>query len=152
MLQKRLAAEVLNCGIGRVHLDPDKLEDIKKAITRFDVRRLIAQGVISKVQEQGVSRARAKKFDIQRGKGRHSGHGSRKGKVSARQNPKDKWVAGVRAQRSFLKDLRVKGLVSHESFKELYRKVKGGFFRSTKHIKIYMNEQDMFVKEKHGNK
>ena len=142
-LQKRLASRLLNCGPGRVRFDTTQLEEIKKAITRFDIQRLINKGLIAKVQEQGVSRARAKHRAEQRKKGRQSGHGSRKGKSTARRNPKTVWVQAVRAQRELIKALRAGGHVDNEGFKELYAKVKGGFFRSTKHIKIYTKEQDM---------
>ncbi|RJQ20779.1 50S ribosomal protein L19e [Candidatus Woesearchaeota archaeon] len=156
-LQKRLAGQILGCSPKRVHFNPDRLEDIRKAITAFDIRRLIRQGVVSKVQAQGVSRVRAKARQAQKRKGRHYGSGSRKGKVTARQNPKSKWVSGVRAQREFIKDVRDKEMIGQKTFADLYRKVKGGFFRSVKHIKIYMNEQRLFKEtagavRKDGNK
>ena len=38
--QKRLAADLLKCGIHRVKLDPEKLEEISEAITREEIRQL----------------------------------------------------------------------------------------------------------------
>jgi len=151
-LQKRLAAEVLNCSKKRVHFDPEKLQQIREAITKFDIGNLIKKGVITRVQKQGVSRSRAKKLQIQRRKGRRTGHGSRKGRASARLKPKMVWIERARAQRGLAKRLRANGLITNESFRILYSKIKGGFFRSTHHIKIYIEEQDMVVKGKHGNK
>lgn len=142
-LQKRLASEVLNCGLGRVRFDPSQLEEIKKAITRFDIQRLINKGLIYKIQSQGVSRSRAKQTAGQKRKGRQKGHGSRKGRSTARQNPKTRWVRAVRAQRELLRSLREGGWIDNAGFKELYAKVKGGFFRSVNHIKIYIKEQDL---------
>lgn len=151
-LQKRLAAEVLNCSPKRVHFDPEKLQQIREAITKFDIGNLVKKGTITRVQKQGISRSRAKKLQIQRRKGRRTGHGSRKGPASARLKPKTVWIARVRAQRDLAKRLRSKDLITNESFRILYSKIKGGFFRSTHHIKIYIEEQDMVKKVKHGNK
>ncbi len=142
-LQKRLASIVMNCGPGRIRFDPSKLTEIKEAITKFDIKRLINKGLIYKVQSQGVSRARAKKADIQKRKGRQSGQGSRKGKVTARHNPKTQWIANIRSQRELIKKLRDNKIVDQEGYRTLYRKAKGGFFRSTNHIKIYIKEQEM---------
>ncbi len=146
-LQKRLAAQVLGCGPKRIRFDPAKLSEIKEAITTFDVTRLINKGTIYKVQAKGISTARSKKNKAQKRKGRQAGHGSRKGKSSARLNPKTKWIMGVRAQRQLLKTLRDKKLIDAKAFKTLYLKVKGGFFRSTKHIKLYAQEQDMIKRK-----
>ena len=42
-VQKRLAAQILKCGRNRVRFDPDRLEDIKEAITKTDIRSLIGE-------------------------------------------------------------------------------------------------------------
>ena len=39
-LQKKLAADVLNCSVKRVALDVDRLEEIKEAITKADIKSL----------------------------------------------------------------------------------------------------------------
>jgi large subunit ribosomal protein L19e len=146
-LQKRLASQVLGCGPKRVRFDPTKLTEIKEAITTFDVTRLINKGIVYRVQAKGVSRARAKKTAMQKSKGRQSGHGSRKGKANARLNQKDHWINSVRTQRTLIKKLRENEIIDKTNFRALYRKVKGGFFRSTKHIKIFIQEQDMIRKK-----
>ena len=43
--------------------------------------------------------------------------------------------------RAFLKELRDKGIISKEDYRVLYAKVKGGFFRSKRHIKLYIADQ-----------
>ncbi len=146
-LQKRLASQVLNCGLGRVKFDPSKLSEIKEAITKFDVLRLINKGTVYKVQKQGISRARAKHISAQKKKGRRSGHGSRKGKATARLNPKTHWISNVRSQRALAKKLKENKIIDNEAFKSIYAKIKGGFFRSTKHVKIYIQEQEMIRKK-----
>lgn len=146
-LQKRLAAGVLGCGVHRVRFSPAESEEIKKAITAFDIRRLVKKGIIGKRPEQGVSRVRARKRSVQRRKGRQSGHGSRKGTENARKSEKEKWVNSVRAQRNLLNRLKVSGLIAPDVFNMLYRKVKGGYFRSVNHIKIYLKDHKLFLRK-----
>ena len=69
-LQRRLAAEVLKCGVHRVWLDPDNLEEIKKATTRSDIRNLIKHGLIKARKIKGNSRGRIRKKLMQKKKGR----------------------------------------------------------------------------------
>ena len=145
-LQKKLAAKAMKCGKGRVHFNPEKISEIKEAITTFDVKRLIKKGTIKSKQKIGISRVRAKKIAKQKSKGRKKGQGSRKGKATARLKPKTKWMHNVRAQRELIKKLRDGKYVNNKHYRTLYQKVKGGFFRSTKHIKLYVKEQDMVEK------
>ncbi len=142
-LQKRLAADVLKVGLARVRFDPARLNDIKQAITKEDIRLLVKNGGISSVQKKGVSRVRARKTIVQKRKGLRKGPGSSEGKKTARNPRKEAWMAKVRAQRRFLKELKTNGILSSSAFKELYRKSKGGFFRSIRHIKLVMNERKM---------
>ena len=146
-LQKRLAAHVLGCSPYRVRFDQARVSEIGEAITKEDIRRLVAQGAISRVQVAGVSRARAKKMHVQKTKGRRRGQGSRKAVASARQDPKDVWMMNVRKQRLLLKKLKAGGFIAPETFKTLYARSKGNFFRSTRHIKMYIAEQGLIVKK-----
>lgn len=142
-LQKKLAAAVLHCSPKRVVFDPARLEDIKEAITKNDIRLLIGEGVIRKTPAKGVSRTRANKRLIQRRKGLRKGLGSRKGKFTARLARKKAWMNKIRAQREFIK--KIKPSLKQGAFKELYLKSKGGFFRSVKHIKLYVEEHELFA-------
>ena len=146
-LQKRLAASVLNCSGKRVWFNPENLSDIKEAITKFDIRNLIKKGVIARIPTKGVSRFRARRTKVQKRKERRKGSGSRKGSARARLKPKKFWINAVRAQRELLKRLRGRGLISKKDFQSLYKKSKGGFFRSVRHIKLYIQEQDMIKKK-----
>ncbi len=145
-LQKRLASSIMGCSPKRAIFDPERLSDIKEAITKTDIRRLIAQGIIRKSPIQGTSRARAKLAQFQKSRGRRRGHGSRKGPATARLDPKTEWISRVRTQRELIKRMRESSLIDNSSFTNLYKKVKGGFFRSTRHIKLYVNEQGMVKK------
>lgn len=147
-VQRRLAASVLECSPKRVIFNDERLEEIKEAITKTDIRGLIKDGAIIKLNKKGVSRARANKRKTQRKKGRQSGKGSRKGSPNTHANSKDLWIAGIRVQREFTRELLSKGLVSAETAKDLIGKAKGGFFRSRRHIKLYLDEHNLFIKGK----
>ena len=141
--QKRLSAQILKCSPKRVKFDVNSLEDIKEAITKADIRGLINDKAIIKIQAEGVSRGRARKRDSQRRKGRQKGPGSRKGSRTARYPRKRAWIDRVRLQRKFLKLLRDKKVVDKKTYHDLYLKSKGGFFRSKRHIKLYMKEHGL---------
>lgn len=146
-LQKRIAADVLKCSPYRVSFNTEKLSEIKEAITKSDIRGLVKRKIISEKPVKGIAKFRARKIKAQKRKGRQRGVGSRKGKTTARENPKKSWMNRIRAQRKFLQELKTKGLITTRDFGLLYNKAKGGFFRSTRHIKIYATEQSMFKKK-----
>lgn len=128
--QKRIAAEVLNVGVSRVWLDPDKLTDVANAITREDIRGLIKDGTVKARQAQGVSRGRARGNDVKRKKGHKTGQGNRKGGKNARSPRKHLWMRKIRAQRRTLRDLRDDHALDRTTYRRMYRKAKGGEYRS----------------------
>ncbi|HME86803.1 MAG TPA: 50S ribosomal protein L19e [Candidatus Nanoarchaeia archaeon] len=141
-LQKRLAAEVMNCSPKRVVFDENRIEEIEEAITKADVRRLVKTGAIIQMQKQGVSRSRANERKTQKAKGRRRGQGSRKGVASSRGDTKKRlWMNKVRLQRRFIASLKRTNQVTQENYRDLYRKVKGGLFRSKRHIDLYLEEK-----------
>ena len=142
-IQKILAAQILKCSKNKIWLDPSRLDEIKEAITKIDVRNLINQDVIKRKPYVGTSRFRARKRLIQKRKGRRKGLGSRKGKKTARLPRKEKWISKIRLQRKFLKNLKAKGVISKGSYHDIYLKSKGGFFRSKRHLKVYIEEHGL---------
>ena len=147
-VQRRFAAKILKCGENRVKFDPNRLSDIKEAITKADIRSLINEGAVSKKRTLSTSRFWARKRREQKSYGRQRGAGSRKGKKTARTNPKRTWINKIRLQRYFIKTLRAKDLITSQNYHELYMKSKGGFFRSLRHLKLYVNEKGMVIDEK----
>lgn len=146
-IQKRLAADVMKTSKSKIRFDTERLQDIKESITKVDIRNLIVDKAIYKMPPVGPSRGRARKQQEQKAKGKRKGHGSRKGKATARMPRKEVWMNHVRKQRELLKRLRDNERITKETYTDLYRKSKGGFFRSVRHIKMYMNEKGL-VKEK----
>ncbi len=142
-VQRRMAAEILKCGIERVWIDPTQLERVKMAMSKDDIRALIKEGVIKKKQKKGISSARVKKLKEQRKKGRRRGPGSRRGAAGARTPPKERWMATIRALRKTLKQLRDSGKIDRRVYRKLYRMAKGGAFRSRSHLFLYMKEHEL---------
>lgn len=151
-IQKRLAGKVMNVSKKRVKFDIQRLADIKEAITKTDIRQLVSEKAIKKIQEKGVSRGRARKLKTQKSKGQRKGPGSRQGKATARLPRKESWMNKIRSQRKFLLGLKQKELITLKTHRNLYLKSKGGFFRSTRHIKLYLEEHDLFENKKIQNK
>lgn len=145
--QKRIAARVLKVSPKRVKIDPTRAEDLKEAITKSDLRGLVGDGAITKRYKKGVSRSRANKTLRQKAKGQRKGSGSRKGKQTTHTPGKESWMAKIRAQRALLAELKEKKLLDSKTYTNLYRKAKGGFFRSRKHIKLYIEEHRLIKKE-----
>lgn len=144
--QKRLAGQLLKVGTTRVWFDNFKLPEIKEAITKADIRNLISKGLIKAKAAKGISKFRARKIKLQKRKGKRKGQGSRKGTLTARVPSKRKWISKVRVQRSFIKKLRTKKRILPDTYKKLYRMIKGNLFRSKRHIKIYLEEHSLFKK------
>ena len=53
----------------------------------------------------------------------------------------------IRSQRKHLTELRETEVVSGSDYRDLYRKAKGGFFRSKRHINLYIDEHNMRRKD-----
>ncbi|HSQ94451.1 MAG TPA: 50S ribosomal protein L19e [Methanoregula sp.] len=136
--QKRIVASVLKCGVNRVWFDPSRLSDIENAISREDLRGLIADGAIKARQKKGVSRGRARARIAQRSYGHRKGAGKRKGAAGARKPSKTAWVQKIRAIRKVLVELRDAGTIDRHMYRMLYRKAAGGQFRSVAHLKAQM--------------
>lgn len=145
-IQKRLAAQILKCSQDKIRLDSNRLDEIKEAITKVDIRNLIGQNIIQRKPSIGVSRFRVRKKRRQKRKGRQKGLGSRKGSKTARLSKKKRWIKKIRVQRKFLKHLKDKGVIDKSFYQNVYLKSKGGFFRSKRHLKGYIDEHGLSKK------
>ncbi|MBI4416525.1 MAG: 50S ribosomal protein L19e [Euryarchaeota archaeon] len=136
--QRRMAAEILKCGIGRVWIDPNDMESLEDAITRADIRIAIHNGTIRKLPVQGQSRARARHRNVQREKGRQRGAGSRKGGRNARDPRKRRWIRTIRSIRATLQELREAGRIDVRTYRRYYRQAKGGMFKGRAHLEQHL--------------
>lgn len=141
--KKRLAGEILDVSPKKVRFRADALAEVGKAITRSDMRGLIAVGKVWAAQLPQHSRAGARRNALQKRKGRQKGKGSKKGRKFAIVSRKSRWILNIRVQRRFLQELREKGLLSLDNYHLLYNKSKGGYFRNKRHIKLFINEHHL---------
>ena len=145
--QKRLAAQLLKVGEGRVWIDPEATEKVAEAITRDDIRGLIEEGVIKEQQKRGISRGRARVRARQKALGRRRGQGSRKGAKGARRGKKHLWIKKIRALRTRLKELRERGTIDNTTYRKVYIKAKGGNFRNVAHLNDYLTAMGLLIEE-----
>ena len=145
--QRRIAAKVLHVGLGRVWIDPEAATDVAEAITRDDIRGLIEDGVIQKIQKQGISRGRTRVKARQKLMGRRKGHGSRKGARGARTKKKERWMSKIRALRRRLKELRADETIDKTAYRMLYNKANGGDFRNVAHLNDYIAAHELQGRE-----
>lgn len=137
---KRLAADIMKVGVSRVRIDPSALDKVEASITREDVKRLIKDGAIYKLPPSTPSRGRWRIRHEKRKKGRQRGPGSRKGPTI---DEKSRWIAKVRAQRRYLKALKMRGLIDAAAYRHVRMLVKGGMFASVRHLKAYLQEHGL---------
>jgi large subunit ribosomal protein L19e len=81
--QRKLAAAVLDCGVNRVWIDPERADEVSMAITREEIRGLIKDKAIKALPENSQSRGRARILAEKKKNGRRVGPGSKKGKKYA---------------------------------------------------------------------
>ncbi|HIA40186.1 MAG TPA: 50S ribosomal protein L19e [Candidatus Poseidoniales archaeon] len=143
--QKKMAAQLLKCGVNRVWIDPHRVDQVATAVQKDTIREHIAEGWIRAMPIQGISRARARVIARQKAKGRRKGHGKRSGTHNARDPRKNRWMRQIRAQRRVLKELRADGTLKPSNYRYYYRKAKGGSYRSIAHMKTQMEIEGMVL-------
>jgi len=132
--QRRMASDILKVGGTRVWISEKHLEDVKNAITRADIRKMISHGYI-KARNEKIKRPNLET------KKKKKGEGSRKGKRGSRLPKKRKWINTIRPLRRMIKDLRAEGKIDVSNYRKLYMLVKSGSFRSRSHLKLYLKQK-----------
>jgi len=144
--QRRIAAEILGIGVNRVWIDPEAIEEVEKAVTKEEIRKLIEERKIWKKPIKGTSRHRAKKREEQRRKGRRRGAGKKKGSKYARMGGSMVWVIRIRAIRKVLRRLKNVGVIDRRTYNKLRRMAKAGFFRNKHYVISYIKEHKLNLK------
>ncbi|MFH1257196.1 MAG: 50S ribosomal protein L19e [Candidatus Diapherotrites archaeon] len=134
---REISAGLLKIGKSKVWFDSEKLDQIKEAMTKEDVRGLIAEKAIGKKKPSQHSRGRARVLHQKKKKGRKRGYGKRKGLQSAREKTKEKWMLLSRALRKKLKEMKGKKEKLKVDYRKLYNLSKGGYFKGKKYLEAY---------------
>jgi large subunit ribosomal protein L19e len=143
--QRRLAASELKVGESRVWINPDPevAGELSDAITREDIRSQIQAGNVKAKPKKGNSRGRIRARAAKRAYGHCKGPGHRRGAKGARAPRKRQWMAKIRAMRKNLRELREVGQLDRHAYRLLYRKSKGGEYRSLAHLNSYIKAKGL---------
>ena len=130
-LQKRLAASVLNVGINKVWLDPERLNEIREAITKADIEALIKEKAIKKKPIKGIKRRAGRTKQFRRRKGLGRGHGKKRKIVNVK---KKEHMIRIRNLRNYINTLKQEKAINEEQSIKLRRLAKAGIFKNKKDI------------------
>jgi large subunit ribosomal protein L19e len=127
--KKELAARTLNVGKSRIVFNKQRIEDIKEAITKQDIRDLQQDKAILVKQIKGKSKIKKRKT--------RRGVGTRKKKVNTR---KQDYVILTRKLRSYLATLKKQNKIEQLPFIELRKEIRARTIKSLAHMKERIKE------------
>lgn len=127
--KKALAARTFDVGKERIVFVNSRVNEIKEAITKQDIKDLKKDGAII-IKEVGGRKAVKKKS-------KKRGPGKIKKNVSKR---KQEYVIMTRKLRSHVGELKKKGKMSNEEFKAIRKKIRNREFRNKAHLKEHLDE------------
>lgn len=125
--KKELARRTLNVGKERIVFMASRLEDIKEALTKQDIRDLKTDGAIVIKEVKGRKKTVKRKT--------RKGPGKIKKKVNTR---KQDYVIMTRKLRSYVAEMKKQGRLSPEEVKDIRNKIRNRIFRSKAHLKQHI--------------
>lgn len=127
--KKELAARVLEVGKERIVFLESRLEEIKEAITKQDIRDLLSHGAIIIKNVKGRRKVEKRKKRKSAGKIRKV---IRKRKIA--------YMAMVRKQRGIVGEMKKQERLSNEEFKSLRNRIKNKHFKSASALREHIRE------------
>lgn len=129
-LNKRdLASKALKVGKDRIVFVRARLEEIKEAITKQDIRDLVESGAII------VKPVKGRKTNVKRRNRR--GVGKIKKKINKR---KKEYVAITRKLRNYVRELEKQGKLTKDEVKEIRKNIRNRAFKSKANLKLHVEE------------
>ncbi len=125
--KKLLAVKALGVGKDRIVFLKSRLDEIKEALTKQDIKDLQKDGAITVKNVKGRKK-------IQRRK-RKRGDGKIRKKINKR---KKEYIATTRKLRDYIAELKKKGELSREEIISIRKKIRNKYFKSKNHLKDYI--------------
>ncbi len=121
--KKQLAVRTLGVGLKRIAFDNSRIDEIKEAITKQDIRDLVSSNAIIIKEEKG------KLKKVKRGR---RGAGKIKKKIRKR---KENYIYLTRKLREYAKQLKFQEKISKEDYQSIRKKIRAKMFKSKSHFK-----------------
>lgn len=125
--KKELAARTLNVGKEKIIFLKPRLDEIKEAITKEDVRDLKKEGAIIIKEDKGRKKIKKRKH--------RRGVGKVKKKIKTR---KRDYVLLTRKLRKYLVEVKKQGKLTREEIITIRKKIRNKMFRSKTQLKDYI--------------
>ena len=130
--KKLLAMRTLKVGKERIVFLKPRLDEIKEAITKQDIRDLKKEGAIIVKDIKG--RKKVEKINKR-------STGNIRKKVNKR---KKEYVIMTRKLRRYVLEMKKQGELSQEEWKDIRKKIRNRIFRSKAHLKAYIVQRNKF--------
>ncbi|NCN86384.1 hypothetical protein GW932_00985 [archaeon] len=125
--KKELASKTFKVGKEKINFVPERVNEIKEAITKQDLRDLQTAGAIV------IKDVKGRKTNVSRKNRR--GTGKVKLKVNKR---KQEYVIITRKLRAFVSELKKQGKLSSEEVTEIRKRIRNRAFKSKANLKLYI--------------
>ncbi len=125
-----LAANTFNVGRERITFNNERLDEIKEAITRQDIKDLYSSGAIS------IKPIIGRKTVVRRTTRRRAG--SIKKKVN---RSKKDYVILTRKLRAYINELRNQEQITEEQYQKIRKQIRASIFRSKAHLKEILEQK-----------
>ncbi len=126
--KKELTARTLKVGKGRIMFVKARLEEIKEALTKQDIRDLKNEGAIKIKEVKGRSKVKKRK---------RRGPGKIKKKINTR---KQDYVKMTRKLRAYVSEMKKQDILSGKDAESIRKKIRNKKFRSKVHLKDYIGD------------
>ena len=126
--KKELAKRTLKVGKGRIVFLESRLDEIKEAITKQDIRDLKMEGAIIIKNIKGRRKVK---------KNKKKSVGNVRKKVNTR---KRDYVIMTRKLRKYVSEIKKQGIISKKEESEIRKKIRNKMFRSKAHLREHIGE------------